>query len=163
MLKPYIWRDFKTMPPRLEINNEMKKRGENESAEMKSSSSIDYVYLRPEHVLPINMMCEEHFWNGIDISECLQYPDLTIVALYKKLIVGFALLSPPSAQSSTTTINENKEMYLSFIFVHPDWREAKRKSTQKSGADQHVSIAQYMLYYLIKVRDSCGLRFFIEL
>jgi ribosomal protein S18 acetylase RimI-like enzyme len=75
--------------------------------------SIDYVYLRPEHVFVINFLCKEHFWGGIDVTECLQYPDYTCVALYKKLIVGFAFMVPNSAF---------KEDYLSFIFVHPDWR-----------------------------------------
>ena len=104
--------------------------------------SIDYVHLRPEHVIPINLMCRQHFWNGIDISECLEYPDFTIVALYGKLIVGFAFLVPNTAI---------KEAYLSFIFVHPDWRNSDliRKSGELNR--NNVSIAQYMIYYLIKV------------
>ena len=97
-------------------------------------SSIDYVHLRPEHVIPINLMCEQHFWAGIDISECLQYPEYTLVALYRKLIIGFAFLVPNDAQ---------KDFYLSFIFVHPDWKTSNKENS--------ISIAQYMLYYLIQV------------
>ena len=68
---------------------------------------IDYFHLRPEHVEPINYLCEKFFWNGIDITDCLNYPDYTLVALYKKLVIGFAFLVPNL---------EHKESYLSFIF-----------------------------------------------
>lgn len=103
--------------------------------------SIDYVHLRPEHVIPINIMCEQHFWSGIDISECLNYPDYTMIALYRKLIVGFAFLVP------NVTHNES---YLSFIFVHPDWRNFIA-TNKNNNANSSISIAQYMLFYLIQV------------
>jgi len=82
-------------------------------------------------------MCEQHFWKGIDIAECLQYPDYTIVAMYRKLIIGFAFLVP------NVTHNES---YLSFIFVHPDWRKSAKGCNNSS-----VSVAQYLLYYLVRV------------
>jgi len=84
-------------------------------------------------------MCEQHFWKGIDIAECLQYPDYAIVAMYRKLIIGFAVLVPNVT---------HKESYLSFIFVHPDWRNV----SESVGNIGSVSIAQYMLYYLIRVK-----------
>jgi len=87
MLKPYIRRDNLTKPIKLALNFQIT-RNENES----NRNSIDYVHLRPEHVIQINMMCEHFFWNGIDVSECLNYPDYTLVALYDKLIIGFAFL-----------------------------------------------------------------------
>ncbi len=90
--------------------------------------SIDYVFLRPEHVFPINNLCHKYFWNGIDVTECLQYPDYTCVALYRKLIIGFAFLVPNISF---------KEDYLSFIFVHPNWRLS--------------NIAKYMLYRLAQI------------
>lgn len=163
MLKPYIWRDFKSMPPKLKLSQLIKSRQNN--PEIFKSSSIDYVHLRPEHVLHINSMCERHFWNGIDVSECLQYPDYTIVALYKKLIVGFAFMVPLTAQNqqqqqpkqmTSAPIDPNRrEMYLSFIFVHSDWREsnrvAKLNDQDENETSCNISIAQYMLFYLIKV------------
>lgn len=112
--------------------------------------SIDYVHLRPEHVIQINLMCRQHFWAGIDISECLQYPDYSLVALYRKLIIGFAFLVPNTS---------HKEAYLSFIFVHPDWRTIK--NTQFNN--ENVSIAQYMLYYLIQVFKHYLIQTIIEL
>lgn len=104
-----------------------------------NTACIDYVHLRPEHVIPINLVCREYFWNGIDISECLQYPDYTIVALYKKLIVGFAFVVP-------SKISQSKEAYLSFIFVHPDWRKVS------VDVENGISIGRFMLFYLIKVK-----------
>ncbi len=92
---------------------------------------IDYVYLRPEHVVPINNLCRKYFWNGIDVSECLQYPDYTCVALYRKIIIGFAFLVPNIAL---------KEDYLSFILIHPNWRMS--------------NIAKYMLYRLASINTT---------
>lgn len=175
MLKPYIWRDFSSLPPKLEIAKQIARRGDPSESTETLQGSIDYVHLRPEHVLSINSMCEKHFWNGIDVSECLHFPDHTIVALYKKLIIGFALMVPlqSNAQEISTqqqqqpgqlrTLTEShsmaigrgrQEMYLSFIFVHPDWREChhgKRGIERDDETNVNVSIGQYMLYYLIKV------------
>jgi len=135
-LKPYIRRDINSEPIKLGLHQEL--------AQLKGiefhRAPIDYVHLRPEHVLQINHMCRQFFWNGIDISECLHYPDFTIVALYKKLIVGFALLFPRDSL---------KENYLSFILVHPDWRKSKTSTT-----NSNISIAEYMMYYLMKVMIS---------
>ncbi len=43
------------------------------------------------------------------------------------------------------TIKSHKEAYLSFIFVHPDWRSPINPN------QNHISIGQYMLFYLIQV------------
>jgi len=51
---------------------------------------------------------------------------------------SFAFLVPNSIMS-------HKEAYLSFIFVHPDWR------SPRNPTDDHISIGQYMLFYLIQV------------
>ena len=61
------------------------------------------------------------------VSESLQYPDFTVVAIYRKIIVGFALIVP----------HENQiEAYISFLFTHPEWRRA--------------GIAKFMLYHLVQ-------------
>ena len=137
VLKPYIRRDFESLPLKLDLNREIIERASYLKFDSEGKS-IDYVHLRPEHVMQINLMCRQHFWSGIDITECLEYPDYTIVALYKKLIVGFAFMVPNTAFA---------EAYLSFILVHPDWR----KRNETNDRDE-VSVAQYMLYYLIQVR-----------
>lgn len=133
VLKPFIWRDGRSLPKKLKLHKNLLEK----LSSRFDRDSIDYVHLRPEHVIPINAMCRQHFWTGIDISECLEYPDYTIVALYRKLIVGFALLVPNCSL---------REAYLSFILVHPDWR-----SNRDVNNDYDVSIAKFLLYYLIQV------------
>ena len=132
LLQPYVRRDFETTPKKLQLLGAILNR------RAAIRYPIDYVHLRPEHVVPVNLMCREHFWNGIDITECLDYPDYTLVALYRKLIIGFAFLVPNV---------DIREYYLSFIFVHPDWRLSGRAKDDPS----QCSIAHYMLHYLIQV------------
>ncbi|XP_065257759.1 cysteine-rich protein 2-binding protein isoform X5 [Emys orbicularis] len=88
---------------------------------------IDYCYVRPNHIPTINSMCHEFFWPGIDLSECLQYPDFSVVVLYKKVIIAFGFMVPDVKYN---------EAYISFLFVHPEWRRA--------------GIATFMIYHLIQ-------------
>ena len=62
------------------------------------------------------------------MSECLQFPDFSCVAVYKKIVIGFAFLVPDVSYV---------DAYVSFIFTHPEWRR--------------VGIAKFMLYHLIQV------------
>ena len=62
------------------------------------------------------------------MSECLQYPDFSCIAVYRKIVIGFAFLVPDVSYI---------EAYVSFIFTHPEWR---RKG-----------IAKFMLYHLTQV------------
>lgn len=68
------------------------------------------------------------FFVGIDLSECLQYPDFSVVVLYKKVIIAFGFMVPDVKYN---------EAYISFLFVHPEWRRA--------------GIATFMIYHLIQV------------
>ena len=65
---------------------------------------------------------------GIDLSECLQYPDFSVVVLYKKVIIAFGFMVPDVKYN---------EAYISFLLVHPEWRRA--------------GIATFMIYHLIQV------------
>jgi hypothetical protein len=156
ILKPYVRRDYESLPLKLNLNREIVSRSFTMSTAPVERDPIDYVHLRPEHVLQINFMCRQHFWTGIDITECLEYPDHTIVALYRKLIVGFAFLVPNSSY---------KEAYLSFIFVHPDWRIARSKhrvdESDQASERCDLSIGQYMMFYLIKVSVEKNARRFV--
>ena len=76
-----------------------------DSAERIKSAPIDFCYVRPCHLSSINSLCNEFFWPGIDLSESLQYPDFSIVALYKKLVVGFGFLVPDVAFAAPIPIN----------------------------------------------------------
>uniref|UniRef100_A0A3Q1FIQ6 Cysteine-rich protein 2-binding protein n=1 Tax=Acanthochromis polyacanthus TaxID=80966 RepID=A0A3Q1FIQ6_9TELE len=92
-----------------------------------ADAPIDYCYVRPNHIPSVNAMCHDSFWPGVDLSECLQYPDFSVVALYRKVVVGFGFMVPD--------IKYN-EAYISFLLVHPEWRRA--------------GIGTFMIYHLIQ-------------
>ncbi|XP_062986111.1 cysteine-rich protein 2-binding protein isoform X1 [Elgaria multicarinata webbii] len=129
VLKPYIRRDYETKPPKLQLLTEIRSYSHknNPSWTAEPEAPIDYCYVRPNHIPTINSMCHEFFWPGIDLSECLQYPDFSVVVLYKKVIIAFGFMVPDVKYN---------EAYISFLFVHPEWR--------RSG------IATFMIYHLIQ-------------
>lgn len=111
-----------------------------------SRASIDYCYVRPHHIAAVNSLLQNNFWQGIDsklthisrlfisnpqsfiqcqVSECLSYPDFSIVALYKKLVIGCAFLVPDVGHCAA---------YVSFMAVRPGW--------------QRAGVASFMLYHL---------------
>lgn len=59
------------------------------------------------------------------MSECLSYPEFSVVALYKRLVIGCGFLVPDV---------DHNEAYISFMAVRPEW--------QKCG------IATFMIYHL---------------
>lgn len=132
-LKPFIFRDFEARPLRLQLleeilSHKLNARFREESATQSTERHpIDFCYVRPQHIPVVNAMCRTFFWPGIDLSESLQYPDFSCVAMYRKLVVGFAFMVPDV---------KFNEAYIPFIFTHPEWR--------KSG------IAKFMLYHLIQ-------------
>nr|XP_054920534.1 cysteine-rich protein 2-binding protein-like [Dermacentor andersoni]XP_054920535.1 cysteine-rich protein 2-binding protein-like [Dermacentor andersoni] len=132
-LKPFIFRDFEARPLRLKLleeilSHKLNARFREESVTQSAERHpIDFCYVRPQHIPVVNAMCRTFFWPGIDLSESLQYPDFSCVAMYRKLVVGFAFMVPDV---------KFNEAYIPFIFTHPEWR--------KSG------IAKFMLYHLIQ-------------
>ncbi|XP_049828609.1 cysteine-rich protein 2-binding protein-like isoform X1 [Schistocerca gregaria] len=129
MIKPYIRQDWDSKPLWMKFLLELdeKTNRTNPSWQPLQLHPIDYCYVQREHVPVINALCHEYFYPGIDVSECLHYPEFTCVVLYKKLIVGFAIMVPDVS---------NIEAYISFIFTRPEWRKA--------------GIATFMLYHLIQ-------------
>lgn len=129
ILKPFIRRDNESRPLKLQLLQQIIAHGHRHDPEWKPPpiSSIDYCYVQPHHIPSVNAMCREFFWPGIDLSECLQYPDFSCVVLYKKFVIGFAFMVPD--------VNYN-EAYISFVLVHPEWRRG--------------GIGAYMIYHLIQ-------------
>lgn len=129
ILKPYIRRDYETKSTRMRLLAEIRAYPHRNDPSWKPEleSPIDYCYVRPSHVPTINCLCQEFFWPGIDLSECLQYPDFSVVVLYKKVIIAFGFMVPDVKYN---------EAYISFLFVHPEWRRA--------------GIATFMIYHLIQ-------------
>ncbi|BFY99555.1 hypothetical protein BsWGS_02595 [Bradybaena similaris] len=131
ILLPFIWRNtsMSQKPLKLRLLEEIVAfPHRNDASWVKPCSpSIDYCYIRPEHVPSVNALCREFFWPGIDVSECLQYPDFSCVVMYRKIVIAFAFMVPDRGYN---------EAYISFIFTHPEWRGA--------------GIATFMLYHLIQ-------------
>ncbi|KAJ8305911.1 hypothetical protein KUTeg_016456 [Tegillarca granosa] len=131
MLKPFIRRDYESRPLKMKLLEEIKQYPHRNDKTWKPPDPppIDYCYVRPQHIPSVNMLCQEFFWPGIDLSECLQYPDFSCVVLFRKIVIGFAFMVPDVKYN---------EAYISFIFTHPEWRRA--------------GIAKFMLYHLIQVK-----------
>lgn len=129
ILKPYIRRDYETKPPKLQLLSQIRSHLHRSDPHWtpEPDAPLDYCYVRPNHIPTINSMCQEFFWPGIDLSECLQYPDFSVVVLYKKVIVAFGFMVPDVKYN---------EAYISFLLVHPEWRRA--------------GIATFMIYHLIQ-------------
>ena len=124
VLKPYIRRDFDILPPKLKILRDIQKRC---SVKSNYNWPVDYCYVQPMHIPAVNALCRDFFWSGIDLTECLQYPEFSCVVMYRKLLIGFAFMVPDV---------KFNEAYISFILVHPDWRRC--------------GIATNMIYHLIQ-------------
>ncbi|XP_027872260.1 cysteine-rich protein 2-binding protein [Xiphophorus couchianus] len=129
ILKPFIRRDFESRPLKLRLLAEIRAFPHRTDPDWtpEPDAPIDYCYVRPNHIPSVNAMCHDSFWPGVDLSECLQYPDFSVVALYRKVVVGFGFMVPDVKYS---------EAYISFLLVHPEWRRA--------------GIGTFMIYHLIQ-------------
>ncbi|VDH93068.1 Hypothetical predicted protein [Mytilus galloprovincialis] len=129
ILKPFIRRDYETKAKKMLLLEEIKAYPHRNDPSWIPGKlpPIDYCYVRPQHIPSVNTLCREFFWPGVDLSECLQYPDFSIIALFRKIVIGFAFMVPDVSYN---------EAYISFIFTHPEWRGA--------------GIAKFMLYHLIQ-------------
>ncbi|XP_035258554.1 cysteine-rich protein 2-binding protein [Anguilla anguilla] len=129
ILKPFIRRDYESRPLKLSLLAEIRAHAHRNDPSWapEPDAPIDYCYVRPNHIPSVNSMCQEIFWPGVDLSECLQYPDFSVVVLYKKVVIGFGFMVPDVKYN---------EAYISFLLVHPEWRRA--------------GIATFMIYHLIQ-------------
>ena len=128
-LKPFIFRSSEFKTRRTQLLGEIVHKYNKTHAEATLSytpKSIDFCYLREHHLPAVNCLVSHFFWS-VDISECLQFPDCTVVVLYGKLVIGCGSMTPD------VKVNE---AYISFLVVHPDF--------------QRAGIAKIMLYHLIQ-------------
>lgn len=91
---------------------------------------IAYTALQACHVQQVHDLLERLFWNGINVTDSLDHmPErCTVVATYKRLVVGVAILSSP------------RETYITYLAVKAGWNNA--------------GIAKSMLYHLIKLNPN---------
>ncbi|KAJ3475202.1 hypothetical protein NLI96_g11988 [Meripilus lineatus] len=76
---------------------------------------IDYSTLRQEHLPQTHDLLHRIFWEGINVSDSLEYsPEkCTVIATYKHLVVGVALLSSP------------QETYITYLASDPAGKTRK--------------------------------------
>jgi hypothetical protein len=86
---------------------------------------LDLFYLVFKNVL--FFVDQIDFWPGIDVRECLEYPDFTVCALYRNMLVGCGFMTP--------------DAYIIYIAVRNGWRDA--------------GIATFMLYHLSQTIQVC--------
>ncbi|KPJ00334.1 Cysteine-rich protein 2-binding protein [Papilio xuthus] len=129
LLRPYIRRDTSARPLWLRLTDELLTRTHRGEVGYvpRAPASLDYCYVRPQHIAPVNALLAQFFWPGIDMTEALQHPEFSCVVTYRRLVVGCAFLVPDAGHN---------EAYISFILTRPEWRNAK--------------IATFMLYHLLQ-------------
>ncbi|TEB33124.1 hypothetical protein FA13DRAFT_1754231 [Coprinellus micaceus] len=96
-----------------------------EDQTVETPAPIAYTTLQKSHLPQVHDLLERVFWTGIDVSDSLEYqPErATVVATYKKLVVGIAIMSSP------------QETYITYLAVKAGWDKTQ--------------IAKNMLYHLI--------------
>ncbi|KAM3578965.1 hypothetical protein VKS41_008504 [Umbelopsis sp. WA50703] len=134
-LRPYIRRDFESKPVAMRLLHEIRaaagkpqktKSPIGISSDKLDYDSIDYVYFQKEHLEQVNRILCRTFWDGVDVGESLLFPEFSIVALYKRYVVGCAFMTP--------------EAYVTYITVVPGWEKA--------------GIGQFLLYHLFQTAIS---------
>lgn len=114
-LRPFIRRDFQSKPKRMLLMGQIKACQGKPSQGKKvdgviPGESIDYVYFQKEHLTQVNQLLSRSFWEGIDVSESLLFPEFSIVALYKRHVIGCAFMTP--------------EAYITYFAVDEGWGNA---------------------------------------
>lgn len=122
---PFIARDLSTFSPKMKLLSELMvfHYGDEDYRRYYRVGSIDYCRMQPWHADQINHMLSRHYWPNIDISCFNDYPDYTVIVLYKRLIVGCAFMIPT-------------QNYIPFFCMHPEWMDC--------------GISNYMLFFLIR-------------
>ena len=127
VLKPYIFRSLDIKPVKARLLEEVVRyHWEKGGTARYTQQSVDFCYFQEHYLQAVNALVSHFFW-PVDLSECLQYPDFTVVVLYGKLVIGCGFMTPD------VKVNE---AYISFLVVHPDFRGA--------------GIGKMMLYHLIQ-------------
>ncbi|KAH6916285.1 hypothetical protein BKA70DRAFT_483452 [Coprinopsis sp. MPI-PUGE-AT-0042] len=82
-------------------------------------SPLTYTTLSRSHLEQVHDILERVFWSGIDVTDSLDYSpeQATVIAMYKRLVVGVAILSSP------------KETYITFLAVRAGWDKAQITKT----------------------------------
>ncbi|KAK9505304.1 hypothetical protein O3M35_009392 [Rhynocoris fuscipes] len=129
-LKPIIYQNFDIKSPYLLMQDELllkvQKKYPNLNVKLKCKRyPVNFVYIHHDHIAALKSLAELHFWPGIELTSALDYPEFSCIALYKRIIVGFGLMSPGEHLN---------DAYVSYLLVRPEWRKC--------------GIATFILYHL---------------
>eukprot|EP00158_Paraphelidium_tribonemae_P005234 Partr_v1_DN27237_c0_g1_i1_m38894 putative CSRP2 binding protein len=113
-LSRFLWRDFEVKPPLRQAFESIRSM----SLESGERDSIDYAYLRPHHVPQVNELLCRLLWPQIDVTADLQYPDHAIVVLYRRRVIGCAIMELGPTSS-----------YITYLAVDYGWRGCGIAST----------------------------------
>ncbi|KIM44798.1 hypothetical protein M413DRAFT_66849 [Hebeloma cylindrosporum] len=82
---------------------------------MLQSAPITYSTLRANQLPQIHDLLERSFWTGIDVRDSLDYqPERsTVIAMYKKIVVGVAIIASPL------------QTYITYLAVKAGWDKAQ--------------------------------------
>ncbi|PFH51011.1 hypothetical protein AMATHDRAFT_143611 [Amanita thiersii Skay4041] len=91
---------------------------------------ITYTSLQTDQLGQVHDLLARTFWSGINVKDSLDYsPErCTVVATYKKLVVGVAILSSP------------QETYITYLAIKAGW--------------DNTHLARVMLYHLIMMNPN---------
>eukprot|EP00741_Cyanophora_paradoxa_P016075 tig00000042_g15519.t1 len=101
VLKPYIRRDSETRPRHVALLEELVATARRlgtarDVAGPYQRAPIDYCHLQPHLVPQANRLLSEVLWPNIDTSDheaAAAFPELTAVALYRKRVIGCAVMT----------------------------------------------------------------------
>ncbi|KAK0457871.1 uncharacterized protein EV420DRAFT_1271118 [Desarmillaria tabescens] len=138
--------DWETETPWMALMNDVRQHyrlAQSQTHAIETSAPIEYCSLRACHLDQVHELLARAFWEGIDVSDSLDYwPErCTVVATYKRLVVGIAIISSP------------RETYITFLAVKPGWDNAQI-ATYVPFLDYNHLISCYsrsMLYHLIQL------------
>ncbi|XP_024085640.1 cysteine-rich protein 2-binding protein [Cimex lectularius] len=131
ILAPVIYQDFEIEPPLLKLHAELrikvKEKFPNLELPKVKKYPVNYLYVDKDHIPVINALAKLHFWDGIDTSIALKYPEFSCVVTYRKIVIGFSFIAPG---------NHLNEAYINYLLVRPKWR--------------NCGIGKMILYHLIQ-------------
>lgn len=116
------------------------------------AASVEFCYLQVHHLAQVHPLLHHFVIPNIDVSEYVNSPELAIVVLYKRLVIGFGMIS--------------KEGYIPVLFLHPEWLHESLLSTLVSLLIQacpaslistHVNICRPYLMDMVPMLQHIGM------
>lgn len=101
LLKPFIRRDTSSQPLWLRIMDQVCLKANKNNPEWRPlpKASIDYSYIKPQHIPAINSLCSQFFWPGIDRKHVFQNLWQFLIRISRYLTVDLEIFAMSSCFS----------------------------------------------------------------